>query len=219
MTTTLGEPAPSTATVRRQPLALCALVACVVVIGAIAYVHWGFFRLDEKIVNRRLVLSRWWLVNLVYALLLFVPYAVVLLLWGRTRTRRVAGAVVALATAGYLWGQYEVFLNYVWPDDGSSSPWESVYFWANTLVLPALIALAWGVARRWGRIWLVGLLVAPALSAAFHELFVHSAWWQTQTHHWLVAEQVSGLPHIAPAVAAAVVCWLIEAAATRRTRA
>ncbi len=217
MTAAVGESARPTTGPARQPLGLCAVVAVAVVVGWLAYDHWIFPRLDQHLLGWNVILERWWLVNLSFVVLGYLPYVLVLLLWGRTRARGVAGALIALATAVYIWGLYQVFSNYIWGDNpGTTST--RVYTWAGLLVAPVLAALAWGVARRWGRwLWMLGLLVAPLVAATFHELALRSTWWRThliapREDHWLMNELVV----VVPVVAAAMACWWVDEVDLRR---
>ena len=118
----------------------------------------------------------------------------------------------------YMWALWVIFDKWIWRDNATAAQ-ANAYEWANLLVVSAGIALAWGVARRWGRIWMVGLAAAPVLAAITHELALHSTWWRTHLildegrTHDLTREMV----FIAPAVITAVICWLIEVGSTRRT--
>jgi len=89
------------------------------------------------------------------------------------------------------------------------------YDWAMTLLLPTLVALAWGLARRRGQVWSVGVAVAPLLAAIDHQLMLHSLRWQSW-HYEHADWWVRRLEFLAPAVIACLVCWLLEVA-TRRT--
>ncbi|MGC4109715.1 MAG: hypothetical protein QM747_04680 [Nocardioides sp.] len=213
MTTSVAETLSSPTRDRRQPLALCALVAVGAVVGWLAYFRWGLPHLETRVYRWELVADHFGLLNLATALLLFAPYAAFLLVWGLTAVRRVGAALVALAAAGYMWGLYEVFDSVVWNSPtGGSNRSGVVYVWLNILVLPTLVALAWGVARRHGRVWPAGLVLAPMGAAVIRELGLHSTWWHTHVHFqgewysWLLAE----LEIVGPGVLAAVVCWLLD---------
>jgi hypothetical protein len=216
VTATVGDPARPTTQPPRQPLGLCAVVAVGVVVGWLAYDYWVLPRLYSHVLTWAVVDQRWWLVNLTFVLLGYLPFAAALLLWGRTPARRVASALIALGTAGYVWGLYQVFSNYVWGDNASNAS-VRVYTWAALLVAPTLCALAWGVARRWGRLWVVGLLVAPVVAVVLRELDLRWAWWHTHLiaprgDHQLMNEIVVVLP----IVAAALTCWGIDEVELRR---
>jgi len=216
MTTALG----ATARTRERPLPVAgsALAAVVVVVGWVAYRHWAFPHLVAQVVGWAFVADRGWLVNLVEAMLLCVPYAIALLVTARSPGRGSAAALLALATGTYLWGLYQLFSTYVW-DDGRAGPTSiRVYTWAELLVVAVLVPLAWGVARRRGRAWVAGLVVAPVVAAVLRELQLHWVWWREHvaldlhSYHWTVVAML----YVAPFVLGALACWLVEVA-TRRT--
>lgn len=66
---------------------------------------------------------------------------------------------------------------------------------------------------------MIGLAAAPVLAAITHEIVLHSTWWRThlifdeRSSHDLTRQMV----FIAPAVIAAVICWLIEVVSTPLT--
>jgi hypothetical protein len=206
--TTLGRPAP---TRRDEPLVLCALVAAVVVAGYLAY-----FRLMTQAVPH--LFAHWprGLFELLQFLIDISPYAlfaVVLLVWGRSVRQRMAGALCALVAGVADWGIRYAFDKLLFARGHLTPTNLRVFDWTMTLLLPTLVALAWGLARRSGRAWLAGVLVAPALAWVHHVLQLHSPDWQSwEFHHgqWWVVR----LEFIAPMVAACLACWLIEALAT-----
>ncbi len=216
MTATVGESARPTIEPPRQSVGLSAVVAVGIVVGWLAYDYWVLPRLNAHLLAWDVVYERSWLVTLTFVLLGYLPFAAVLLLWGRTPARRLGGALIALATAGYVWGLYQVFRNYVWGEHASNTS-VRVYAWAALLVAPTLCALAWGVARRWGRFWVVGLLVAPAVAELLRELALRWEWWRT---HLIVPPVEHQLMHelvvVAPIVAACLTCWLIDRFELRR---
>lgn len=212
--------APS-ATRRGQTTLLSTAVAIGVILGWLAYDQWVYPHVIERIVQLDAIhsMTGFYLYGLVDTMVrYFLPYALVLLVWARTGTRRPGAAVCALATGLYMWGLWVFFDKWIWGHDATAAQ-VSAYEWANLLVVSAGIALAWGIARRWGRIWMLGLLAAPILAASTYELAIHSAWWRT---HLLANDQGSHdltrqMVFIAPAVIAAVICWLLEVASTPRT--
>jgi hypothetical protein len=215
--TTVEASTPPAAARRSPPLLICALAALAVVVGWLAYLRWVYHHLEDRVVGWRLFGEHYSMINLATIVLGVLPFAIALLLWGRRFVGRIGGALVALAAAGYLWGLQQALSDHI-DTDFPSQAWVTAYQWAYELVLPTLVALAWGVARRRGRIWTVGLIMAPWCASLGRELALHSTWWR---HHvvlnrhgyaWLLEPTV-----VWPAVAAAVVCWLIDAAAGRRT--
>ena len=211
------EPVDTPARRRGQSTLVSAVVAIGVIVGWLAYDRWVYPHIVQRLVEVETLRTRWYLFTLVDAMVRwFAPYALVLLLWGRTSRRRVGAALCAIATGVYVWGLYVTFDKWVWGDSATAAQ-ATVYQWANLLVMSTGVALAWGIARRWGRIWMIGLVVAPVLAAVTRELAIHSAWWRT---HLLFDHDVShdltrNVVFIAPSVIAAVVCWLIDAGTTR----
>lgn len=187
------------------------------VAGWLAYDHWVYPHLLHALTIH--TMTGFYLYALLDVMLAYYgAYARVLLVWGRTGRRRLGAALCAPATGMYMWGLWVIFDKWIWGDNATAAQ-ASAYVWANLLVISAGMALAWGVARRWGRIWMFGLLAAPILAALTHELAIHSSWWRT---HLLVDDQGSHeltrqLVFIAPAVITAVLCWLIEVVSARPT--
>jgi hypothetical protein len=203
VTTTLGRPAASR---REQPLLVCVMVAAVVVAGYLAY-----FRLMSNAVPH--LFARWPddLLGLLRLLVDVSPYALlalVLLVWGRSVSQGLRGALCALVAGIADWGLQEAE-NAVFEHHRLTQTDLRLFDWTMTLLLPTLVALAWGLARRSGRAWLVGVLVAPGLAAVRHLLETRSSAYGTwELHHgqWWVGR----LEFVAPMVVACLVCWLIE---------
>lgn len=211
MTTTLKAPP---ATRRRQPLLVCALVAAGVVAGCLLFEHyWVQHAIPE--ISRTMDLP----LDVSLFLAVVVPYAVfalVLAFWGIDARHRVAGAACAVGAGLAEWGLAELLQRYVFEHDHMTQRILHVYDWTVTLVIPTLLALAWGLARRRGRVWVLGVAVAPLLAALHHELFTHARWWQNwEFRHggWWTLR----LEFLAPVVAAAAVCWLLDVASRRTT--
>jgi hypothetical protein len=206
---------------RGQTTLVSATVAIGVIAGWLAYEHWVYPHLLRRIIHPESIhsMTGFYLFALVDAMVrYFGPYALVLLARGRTGPRRLAAALCALATGMYMWGLWVFFDKWIWSDNTAAAQ-SSAYEWANLMVVSAGLALAWGSARRWGRVWMLGLLAAPILAALTHELAIHSSWWRThllfdnQGSHDLTRQMV----FIAPAVITAMLCWLVEVVSTRRT--
>lgn len=208
--TTLGTP---TSTRRDQPVLMCVLVAAVVVAGYLAYYRLMTTQLVPRLLEHwpyaQLGLLRFLIDVSPYALL-----AVVLLVWGRSRRQRVAGALCALLAGVADWGIAYAFEKLVLDPDHLTAMNFRVYDWTQVLLIPTLVALAWGLARRSGRAWVLGVLVAPALAWVHHMLQLHNPDWQSwEFHHqqWWVLR----LELIGPVVAACLVSWLIERGTSR----
>lgn len=183
------------------------MVAAVVVAGYLAY-----FRLMSRAVPH--LYGHWpndllGLLRFLVEVSPFVLFAAVLLVWGRSARQRVAGAGCALLAGGADWGIQEAFQKLVFERNHLTQTNLRIFDWTLTLVVPTLVALSWGLARRSGRAWLVGVLVAPGLAWAHHLLQLHNPHVQSwEFHHgqWWVTR----LEFVAPMVVACLVCWLIE---------
>jgi len=206
---------------RRSQALVSTTVAIGVVAGWLAYDQWVYPHLLQRIIHAESIhtMTGFYLYALVDAMVrYFVPYALVLLVWGRSGPRRLGAALCALATGLYMWGLWVTFDTWIWSDNATAAQVRA-YEWANLLVVSAGLALAWGIARRSGRIWMFGLLAAPILAALTHELAIHSSWWRThllfdnQSSHDLTRQIV----FIGPAAITAMICWLIDVVSTRRT--
>lgn len=195
-----------------QPLVMCALVAAVVVAGYLAY-----FKLMSQAVPH---LAGHWPAQHLEVLRFVVdvsPYALlalVLLGWGRSRRQRLAGAGCALLAGLADWGIQYAFDKLVYGRGQLSQTNARVFDWTMTLLIPTLVALAWGLARRSGATWPVGVLMAPALAWVHRMLQLHSGGVQSwEFHHdqwWVIRLEL-----IAPMVAACLVCWWLEIATSR----
>src|SRR5262245_5971915 len=200
---------------REQPLALCATVAAAVVVG---YVFFERFWIQHAIpaIGRQvdgISLDVYVFLALVTPYLLF---ALVLALWGIDTRHRVAGAACAVVAGLVQFGLQEVLERYVFQHDHMTQRILQTFDWTVTLVIPTLVTLAWGLARRRGSVWVVGVAVAPLLAALHHHLQFHSTWWQSwEFRHaswWFLR-----LEFLAPIVVACVVCWLLDVASRRTT--
>lgn len=76
------------------------------------------------------------------------------------------------------------------------------------VAVPLLAALAWGAARRSRRLWLLGILVAPAMRWWIEQ----GQWWDrlTQGHAFRVTEAVGMTLAILPVLLAILTCWALE---------
>jgi hypothetical protein len=202
---------------RRQPVALCALVGVAVTVGWVLYRHYWAHHVYERIWRWPGIDGHLWAYSLVLALTLCVPYAVALLLWGRGLTRSTSGALIAGAAGLYIWGQDRVFQDLVWDEQSASQTSLRLYVWTYLLVVAVLVPLAWGVARRSGRGWLLGLVVGPVVATVLRELQLRWAWWHDHVlatgpgYHW----QYEALVFVAPFVLAVLAGWALETRSRR----
>jgi hypothetical protein len=205
------------ATVRRQSVTLCVLVGAGVVVGWVLYRHYWSDDVYQRIVQWDWFAGHFWAVTLLVAVVLSVPYAIVLLVWGRGLTRGVAGAAAALGAGFFIWAWDRVFSNYIWDAGHQSHTSLRVYLWGTLLVTATLVPLAWGLARRSGRRWPLGLVAGPVVAAILRELQLRWSWWQQhvllfgQQPHW----QIQAVVFMAPFVVAVLACWAIEARGRR----
>jgi hypothetical protein len=204
---------------RRQPLALCVAVGAVVTVGWVLYRHYWSADVYQRLVRWDWFNGHFWAVTLLIALVLCVPYALALLVWGRGLRRAVSGATAALGVGIFFWGWDRIFQDYVW-DSGPATPTTTrIYLWGSLLGIATLVPLAWGLARRSGRGWLLGIVVGPVVAAILRELQLQWSWWHDRVAadghniHW----QLQAVAFVAPFVLGALACWAIEVARTRRT--
>jgi hypothetical protein len=213
MTTTLE--APET-TRRGQPLLLSALVAAAIVTACVLFErYWTFHAIPSAFRHVHGVpLDVWQFVALL------VPYAVLALalaVWGIDARHRLAGAVAAVGTGLVAWGFVEVLQRYLFDHGHMTQRVLQIYDWTFTLAIPTLLALAWGLARRRGRAWVLGVAVAPLLAALHHHYYGQHWWqdWEFRHGSWWVLR----LEFLAPAIVAGLVCWLLENAPRNRSSA
>jgi hypothetical protein len=216
MTTTrdsLAAPAPA----RRQPVALSVTVGVVVVVGWVLYRHYWAGDVYERIMQWDWPAGRLWADTLVVALVLSLPYAVALLVWGRDLVHGIAGAAAALGAGAFIWAWDRAFQAYVQDSAPPTRTSVEVYLWGSLLVLALLVPLAWGLARRSGTAWWVGLLAGPVVAAILRELELRWSWWDERVtyrgsaYHWPYEAAV----YVAPFVLAVLACWALEARGRR----
>jgi len=193
---------------RRQSIVRCGVVALSVVVGCLVVEYLYVFHAFTAIARNASALPLDVVVFLGTAPP-YLVYALVLAFWGLDRRHRIAGASCGALAGLMMWVLGEVEQRWIihHPTQASLRALE----WTSILMLPTLLALAWGLARRRGRVWLLGIVVAPALAGVHHELLLRSRrWWswELRLDQWWEKQ----LLFIAPVVAAALVCWLIEVA-------
>jgi hypothetical protein len=205
MTMTLGASAP---TRRRQPLLLVPLVPLLLIAGYLVWIRVVLYHLVPR------YLQHWPsnLLGLLRFLLETSPYvllALVLLAWGRSARQRLAGAACAVVAGLVDWGLNEGYSRLFVHQGHITANQIRAFDWSLTLVIPTLVTLAWGLARRSGYAWLLGVLVASALAWGHRMLQLHNpnfVSWEFHHGQWWV----SRLEFLAPMVLACLVCWLIE---------
>jgi hypothetical protein len=145
------------------------------------------------------------------AMATYVAYALILLAWGRTATRRIAAATLALGAGCAGWVLFSDWVYTVFKGRFDETP-----TYAYLLVPATLATLAWGVARRRGRRWLWAVPIAPALLGAQMWLFFNERWWVNfQGAHGIGLDYALVL---GPIVIACLAGWALEIdrKATRR---
>jgi hypothetical protein len=198
-----------------EPLVVSVVVAAGVVVGFLFFDHWWSRHGLETIVRvwgSASFDAYLFIIAMVPAVLL----AIVLAIWGIDARHRFAGALAALAAGLIDWGLQELLQRYLFGHGHTSQSTLLAYDWLVTLTIPTLATIAWGLGRRRGVAWWLGVPVAPLLAGLHHQAERH--WvpfqtWQVRHDQWWV----HGLEFLVPIVAACVVCWLIDSAATRRT--
>jgi hypothetical protein len=145
--------------------------------------------------------------NLAVNLLPAVPLALVVLSWARTRYLGVIAAVVALSGCLLVHVRGVVFERMLDSGDfDAATRMMSSTRWPMIVLLPTLAALAWGIARRRGRAWLPGLLVAGAAVIPLRyvdadDMGVTAA---------IAAMIYAFVLHVVPAVLGGLTCWWLE---------
>ena len=77
--------------------------------------------------------------------------------------------------------------------------------WALIVLLPILAALAWGVARRRGRAWVPGVLVAGALAVPLRYVDVDGV-----VSIAIASMIYAFVLHVVPVVLGGLACWWLE---------
>ncbi len=156
--------------------------------------------LDQEVARLAVGLTAW------------LPLAVALLLWSRTRQLGALAVAVAVvvATLSYLRGYVvERLLDAGDPDAALRFlDWST---WTLTSLIPVGAALAWGIARRRGTGWWPGLLVAAVTASLFRWLDI-DAFGDSDLRFAFAAL----VYHVVPAVLAGLACWWIDLREARR---
>jgi hypothetical protein len=140
-----------------------------------------------------------------YALLALAVYLV-----ARRPAPRWPAVALALLAAAMSWG-YSVLLSHLVRTYGDVSAHRHLLdtlSWVTLISLPTLAALAWGVARRQGVLWLLAVPLAPAL----HWWFQHSDWtFRVGLHFGFRGSEAAGMAFvITPVLLAILAGWALE---------
>jgi hypothetical protein len=157
-----------------------------------------FDRLDGIVGRRGAVL----VVNLLPA----VPLALVVLFWARSRRLGVIAALVAVGSCLPAYMTFVVFERMLESGDwDAANRMLSVTKWVLVALLPTLAALAWGIARRRGRAWVPGVLVAAAVAVPLRFVDIDGA-----VTVATAAMIYAFVLHVVPAVLGGLTCWWLE---------
>jgi len=162
-----------------------------------------------------------------FLMLPFLPLAVVVSVRALSRRRGVAAGLVALG-AGAVLIAYDEFLRWLGTHGSVSLSFHQVQAlgYAVVITVATLASLAWGLSRRHGRWWPIGLLVAAGGAAltSWTNWTEHVAWGHptfalvegddNPIRRFYLLHDVA---QMLPVIAACVVCWLIDRAELRRT--
>jgi hypothetical protein len=144
--------------------------------------------------------------TLVIIVLPAVPLALVVLFWARSRPLGVIAACVALGSCLLGYVRFVVFERMLEAGEfDAATRMVSVTQWALLVLLPTLAALAWGIARRRGRAWVPGVLVAGAAAVPLRSVDVDGV-----TTVATAAMIYAFVLHVVPAVLGGLTCWWLE---------
>lgn len=154
----------------------------------------------------------------------FLLYLALIAAVGRSAVRRVAAAAMVMAALAL----HVAFWFVLRPGPSSLDGADElrVLDWVSGAVIGMLLVGAWGVARRTGPVWWLGLLVVPALVAAQALVDESFARWVWETSievdwpgaRWVPVFQVSAWTtwSLVPPVAAGLACWVLDQLAPGR---
>jgi hypothetical protein len=193
-------------------------------IAAELVVGWYTYDLAQAL-SHHLTSSR--LVRWFFLMLPFLPLAAVVALHALTRRRAAVAALVALGAGGVMIG-YAELVDWLFTDAPvePSGRLVDTLGYAVSMAVAVLATLAWGISRRHGRRWPIGLLVAAAGAALTvwtrwpeHVAWGHSTFTTVEGHNDPIRHfyLVSTVARMLPVVAACIVCWLVDRAELRRT--
>lgn len=213
--TTLSDPAAPPTGVR--PTSLTDVVVALLLIVAELVLAWFTYDLAQA-ASRHLRPTR--PVQWFFLMLPYLPLAAVVAVRALSPARGLAAGLAALGGGAVLIAHNE-FLRWVFEGNGVSPSYHErlALGYAVLMAASVLAALAWGLSRRHGRTWPLGLVVAAAGAA----LTLWTDWTRRFTSFGpfeadLIrrAELVHSVAVMLPIVAACVVCWLLDLAERRR---
>ena len=195
----------------------------VVALGLIAaelVLGWFTYDIARSVADhvRPLRLVQWF-----FLILPFLPLALVVTLHAIRPRRALTAGITALAAGVVTIAHYELIRWIFTHHPDTSHRVVDTLGYAAEMIVATLAALAWGLSRRHGHAWPLGLLVAAG--GAWLTLWTH---WTSRLGwaHFDSPLDVSGIRRaellhsvelMVPVVAACVVCWLIDAVELRRT--
>jgi hypothetical protein len=149
----------------------------------------------------------------------YLLLAVAVHLVGLTRERRLLAVGCALLAGLVAWG-VSVLTSHLAPTPAELSQHRELLTnlsRASLVLVPSLGTLAWGVARRQGRLWLLAVPLAPVL----HYWIQHSRWPQDlQVHASFRVAEVIGMSLVIIPVALAILAgWALEQLEATRSAA
>jgi hypothetical protein len=161
-----------------------------------------------------------------FLVLPYLPLAAVVTLHALTRGRALAAGLVALSAGGVMIA-YSELLEWLGSHPSVDPNYHQLQAigYAVLMTVAVLAALAWGLSRRHGRWWPIGLLVAAAGAALTiwtswpeHVAWGHSSFTSIEGDDNPIRRYylVHTVAQLIPVVAACVTCWLIERAELRR---
>ena len=140
----------------------------------------------------------------------YLLLAVAVQLVARTRDRRLVAVGCALLAGFVAWG-FSVLASHLAPTPQDLSHHRDLLTYlsrAGLVLVPTLGTLAWGAARRQGRLWLLAVPLAPAL----HYVIQRSRWpGDLQSHVTFRAAEAIGMAlAILPVLLAVLAGWALE---------
>lgn len=149
--------------------------------------------------------------------LVLLTYAAVLIWRGRTLVRRLTAPLLVLPSwLSQVFLLVVLFMATRGSVDLVFSDWWLVLNRALFVLLVVCPVAAWGVARRRGSLWLIGLLVPVALAVGW--LAGRSRWDFSLPPQSLSTDLVMGASVLVIPILGCLACWGIEALSSRRVR-